>query len=191
VSGPIWLLLPVVVGLSTVGYFFFFVLRRMRQPISVPMPSVPGGEGGAEDAIPRALADLLGVMVGHVPVDVISRYESIHRRMLGMVPRMGQMEGTSQDLYILRRTAEDYLPTAILPYLRLARAGADERPLPDGRTPHQVVLAQLELIDAKLAEIDDALNSNDLDRLLVHGRFLETRFAAASSGDLALKPPPS
>lgn len=188
-SGPIWLLLPVIVGLSTVGYFVF-VFRRMRQPISVPLPAMPGGGGGGEDAIPRALADLLGVMVGHVPVDVISRYESIHRRMLAMLPRMGQMEGTSQDLYILQRTAEDYLPTAVLSYLRLVRAGTDEQPLPDGRTPHMVVLEQLELIEAKLADIDDALNRDDLDRLLVHGRFLETRFGAASGGDLALRPPP-
>jgi hypothetical protein len=185
VNGLPWLLVPVAVGLSTVGYFVF---RTMRQSSSLPLPTIPGGGGGGAEDIRRALADLLGALVGQVSVDVITRYQSIHRRMLGMLPRMGQMEGTSQDLYILRRTAGDYLPTAIQSYLRLARAGATEQALPDGRTPHQVLLEQLELIDARLADIDDALNRNDLDRLLAHGRFLETRFGPASS-DLALKPP--
>jgi hypothetical protein len=133
----------------------------------------------------RELADLLGSMVGTVSPDVMARYETIHRRMLAMLPRMGQLEGTSQDLYILHRTASDYLPTAVRSYLSLARAGTTEQLLSDGRTPRQAVLEQLDLIDARLADIGDALDRSDVDRLLAHGRFLETRFG--SGGGLELK----
>jgi hypothetical protein len=111
-----------------------------------------------------------------VSPDVLARYETVHRRMLAMLPRMGQLEGSAQDLYILHRTASDYLPTAVRSYLSVARAGAAERALPDGRTPRRAVLEQLDLIDSRLADIGDALDQNDMDRLLAHGRFLEERF---------------
>jgi hypothetical protein len=99
---------------------------------------------------------------------------------------MGQLEGTSEDLYILHRTASDYLPTAVTSYLSVALSGAAEERLPDGRTPHQVVLEQLDLIETRLREISDALDRKDLDRLLIHGRFLEDRFGAKP-----ILPPPA
>jgi hypothetical protein len=182
VNGLLWLLVvPIVLGIGALVY-----LGRRSRAAALPVPPPPA-DPDPED-VRRELADLLGSMVGRVSPDVLARYESIHRRMLAMLPSAGRLEGASQDLYILRRTASDYLPTAVQSYLSLARTGAAEQALPDGRTPHQVLLEQLDLIDARLAEIGEALDRNDLDRLLAHGRFLETRFGAAA-GDLRLEPP--
>ena len=178
----VWLLIVVVV-VAAVGAALY-VLRRPRAAAR-PVPAAPPVP--TADDVRRELAGLLGSMVGTVSPDVMARYESIHRRMLTMLPRMGQLDGSSQDLYILHRTASDYLPTAIRSYLSLARAGTTEQPTPDGRTPRQAVLEQLDLIDARLADIADALDRSDLDRLLAHGRFLEERFGG-STGELKLKP---
>jgi len=167
----VWLLIVVVV-IAAAGAALY-VLRRPRAAAR-PVPAAPPVP--TADDVRRELADLLGSMVGTVSPDVLARYESIHRRMLAMLPRMGQLEGSSQDLYILYRTASDYLPTAVRSYLSVARAGGAEQALPDGRTPRQAVLEQLDLIDSRIADIGDALDRNDLDRLLAHGRFLETRF---------------
>jgi hypothetical protein len=167
----LWLLVPVVVVAAGA---VLFVVRRWSRRAAAPVPvarSLP-----TADDIRRELTDLLGSMVGVVSPDVLARYEAVHRRMLAMLPRMGQLVGSGQDLYILHRTASDYLPTAVRSYLNVARAGAAERALPDGRTPRQAVLEQLDLIDTRLADIGDALDQNDLDRLLAHGRFLEARF---------------
>ena len=168
----------IVVLAAVAGAAAFFVGRR--RPAAQPVVAAPPPP--TADDIRRELADLLGSMVGTVSPDVLARYESVHRRMLAMLPRMGQLEGTSQDLYILHRTASDYLPTAVQSYLSLARAGTTEQPLPDGRTPRQALLEQFDLIDSRLADIGDALDRNDLDRLLAHGRFLETRFGSPGGG---------
>jgi len=166
-----------------------YVARRRRRPVAQSVPIAPPPP--TADDIRRELADLLGSMVGTVTPDVLARYESIHRRMLGMLPRMGQLQGSSQDLYILHRTASDYLPTAVRSYLSVARAGGAEQPLPDGRTPRQAVLEQLDLMDARIADIGEALDRNDLDRLLAHGRFLEARFGdglGTTAGDPERRP---
>jgi hypothetical protein len=180
-NGLLWLVLVIILTVSAVGY----LVRRSRLKAR---PSPPPSADNSLDAddIPRALSDLLGSMIGNVPVDVITKYQSIHWLMLSMLPRMGQLEGTSEDLYILRRTASDYLPTAVRSYLSLALSDAAEEQLPDGRTPHQAVLEQLDLIETRLRDIADALDRNDLDRLLIHGRFLEARFGAKP----ILPPPP-
>ena len=181
--GP-FLLLTVLVVLAVAA--LAYVVVRSRGPTSV-QPTPTAQSSPFPEDIRRELADLLGAMVGKVAPDVLAKYESIHRRMLAMLPRIGQLEGTSQDLYILHRTAGDYLATAIQSYLSLARAGTTEQPLPDGRTPHQALLEQLDLIETKLVEIGDALDRNDVDRLLVHGRFLEARFGGTAGG-LELEP---
>ena len=181
-NGLLWLLVPVILGLVALAYFAGRSRRQVR-PAAPAAPAPPDPED-----IRRALADLLGSMVGTVAPDILARYESIHRRMLAMMPRLGQLDGTSQDLYILHRTASDYLPTAVQSYLSLVRSGANEQRLPDGRTPHQALLEQLDLIETKLADIGEALDRNDLDRLLIHGRFLEARFGRAPVG-LGLQPP--
>jgi hypothetical protein len=168
----LWLVLAAAV--VVVAAALAYVARGRRRPEAPPVSIAPPPP--TADDIRRELADLLGSMVGTVTPDVLARYESIHRRMLAMLPRMGQLQGSSQDLYILHRTASDYLPTAIRSYLSVARAGGAEQALPDGRTPRQAVLEQLDLLDSRIADIGDALDRNDLDRLLAHGRFLETRF---------------
>ena len=172
----IWLVAVVVV----VGAAALLYLALRRRPAATAVPGAPPPP--TADDVRRELADLLGSLVGTVSPDVLARYESIHRRMLAMLPRVGQLAGSSEDLYILHRTAGDYLPTAVRSYLSLARAGTTEQPLPDGRTPRQAVLEQLDIIDGRLADIGEALDRNDLDRLLAHGRFLEARFGAPSGG---------
>ena len=180
-KGLLWLVLLGVLIVLLGAYF-----NRRSRLKAQPSPPPPAESGLNADDIPRALSDLLGSMIGTVPLDVITKYQSIHRLMLSMLPRMGQLAGTSEDLYILHRTASDYLPTAVRSYLSVALSDAAEEPLPDGRTPHQVVLEQLDLIETRLREIADALDSNDRDRLLIHGRFLEDRFGAKP-----ILPPPA
>ena len=175
-SPLLWLLgIPVISGIGALAY----LVRRSRAVVP-PVAAAPPAP--APEDVRRELADLLGSMVGTVSPDILAKYESIHRRMLAMLPRVGQLAGSSEDLYILHRTAGDYLPTAVRSYLSLARAGTTEQPLPDGRTPRQAVLEQLDIIDGRLADIGEALDRNDLDRLLAHGRFLEARFGAPSGG---------
>jgi hypothetical protein len=61
-------------------------------------------------------------------------------------------------------------------------------PVQDGKTPKEVLLDQLTLLENKMSEVADDVHRNDSDRLLANGRFLQERFGRSP---LSLKPPAS
>jgi hypothetical protein len=58
----------------------------------------------------------------------------------------------------------------------------------DGKTPTEILLDQLTLLESKMNEVAEDIHRNDADRLLANGRFLEARFGRSP---LSLKPPAS
>ena len=126
--------------------------------------------------IQRALDGTLDMARGRVPSDVFAKLTSIRERTLALLPKAGDLPGGSQDLYVLQRTATDYLPTSVRFYLSLPTDYATTHVVQDGKTPLQVLQDQLDLLDDQMAEIGDAVNQRDSDRLLAQGRFLEERF---------------
>jgi hypothetical protein len=111
-----------------------------------------------------------------LPVDVQVKVEQIRRKADVLLSYADRFPPFSQDLHIVRQTASDYLPRTIDAYLAMPKHVA-ERPIgPDGKTPHQELKAQLDLLDAKLDEIAQDLQRQDLDRMLANRRFLEERF---------------
>jgi hypothetical protein len=135
--------------------------------------------------IQRALDGTLNLARGRVPPDVLARLSSIRQRTLALLPRAGDLPGGSRDLYVLQRTATDYVPTSVRAYLSLPSDYATTQVVQDSKTPLQVLQDQLDLLDEQMAEIGDAVNRRDSDRLLAQGRFLEERFGRRG-GELKL-----
>jgi len=123
---------------------------------------------------------------GRVPPDVMAKVQSIRQIINGILPRSGNLPPGSPELYIIERTATDYLPTTLQLYLNLPRAYATLHPVQNGKTPKQVVLDQLTLLEGKMNEVAEDVQRNDADRLLTNGRFLEERFGRSP---LSLEPP--
>jgi hypothetical protein len=117
---------------------------------------------------------------GRVPPDVLAKVQSIQQIILGILPRTGTLPPGSPELFVVQRTATDYLPTALESYLNLPRAYATLHPVQDGKTPKQVLLDQLTLLESKMNEVADDVHRNDTDRLLANGRFLEERFGRSA-----------
>jgi hypothetical protein len=105
--------------------------------------------------------------------------------ILELLPHAGRLPPGSRDLYVLQRTATEYLPTSLDAYLALPGNYATAFVLPGGKTALEALREQLALLETKVREISDALRQRDSERLLVHGRFLELAFAR-QSGDLGL-----
>src|SRR5437660_2367849 len=126
--------------------------------------------------VERALDGTLDMARGRVPSDVFARLTGIRQRTLALIPKAGDMPGGSQDLYVLQRTATDYLPTSVRYYVSLPADYATTHVVQDGKTPLQVLKDQLDLLDDQVGEMVDAVNQRDSDRLLAQGRFLEERF---------------
>jgi hypothetical protein len=61
-------------------------------------------------------------------------------------------------------------------YLALPSVFARLHPLREGKTAHQLLLEQLDLLDGKMREIAADLHHQNSQQLLIHGRFLEDKF---------------
>jgi hypothetical protein len=130
-------------------------------------------ERSAASADPRPLRQV------ELPIDVQVKVEQIRRKVDVLLSYADRFPPFSQDLYLVRQTATDYLPRTISAYLALAKQTAGEKPLSvHGKTAYQELKAQLDLLDSKLDDIAQDLQRQDTDRLLANRRFLEDRFGS-------------
>jgi hypothetical protein len=127
----------------------------------------------------RAMAEQERRLRGRVPDDVLAAVGRVHGQVREVLERRHALPPGSHDAFVVERTALDYLPTALESYLNLPRGYANRVPVSNGRTPRQLLLDQLALLESKLGEVIEAIAKGDTDRLLAHGRFLEDAFAAS------------
>jgi hypothetical protein len=111
-----------------------------------------------------------------LPIDIQVKVEQIRRKVDVLLGYANRFPPFSQDLYLVRQTASDYLPRTISAYLALTRETAEKPMTATGQTAHQELKAQLDLLDGKLDDIAQDLERQDTDRLLANRRFLEQRF---------------
>ncbi len=112
-----------------------------------------------------------------LPIDMQVKVEQIRRKVDVMLGYADRFPPFSQDLYLVRQTASDYLPRTVNAFLSMPTDRVDT-PLASngGRTARQELTAQLDLLDKKLDDIAQDLQRQDADRLLANRRFLEQRF---------------
>jgi hypothetical protein len=173
-AGPFWPL--VVVALYGIGVL---VVPR-RRPVGLAA-TLDVGE------IRKALDRTVRMGEGRLPSDVQTKVAEIRQEVLDILPSANQFPAGSEDLYVIQRTATDYLPATLEAYLALPDDYATTRQLGDGKTPLQLLREQLQLLDEKLDEITEAVHRQDSERLVANGRFLEERFGRRPDG-LALPP---
>ena len=169
-TGPWWL--PIIVGLYLIGY----LLVPPEQELSIQL-------GAADDAnqVRDGLAKLLRALRGKVADDLYAKVVSIQSSILGTLEIEHSMaDAADPNVYLIRQTALAYLPDAFTTYLRMPRAMAERRQIAGGRTPHDVLLEQLDLMDRRLADVADDMARHDSDKLLANGRFLAERFGTSS-----------
>ena len=169
--GIIWL--PIIVGLYLIGY----LLVPGEQDLSIQLGAAQDASE-VRDGLQRLVRgvrgkvadDLYAKLAEHPGVDPARRSK---RKALSVTVRI-------PNVYLIRQTALTYLPDAFSTYLRMPRTIAERRPIAGGRTPHDVLLEQLDLMDRRLADVADDIARNDTDKLLANGRFLAERFGVSS-----------
>ena len=170
IGGLAWI--PIVAGLYAIGVLL--------------VPGEKGLEmrlGAAQDAaqVKEGLERLLRGIRGKVADDIYEKVVSIQGSILATLAVEGAVgDAVDPNVYLIRQTALSYLPEALNTYLRLPRLMAERRSVADGRTPHDVLLEQLDLMDRRLADVADDMARHDSDRLLANGRFLAEKFGTSS-----------
>jgi len=175
VVGALWPL--IVIGLYLIGVL-----------VAPGTATVDLRSGFDPDDVRHALDHEVHAVSGRVPADVLVKVQNIQQIILGILPRSGALPPGSPELFVVERTATDYLPTSLESYLNLPRAYATLHPVQDGKTAKQVLMDQLSLLESKMTEVADDVHRNDTDRLLANGRFLEERFGRSA---LSLDGPPA
>ncbi len=110
--------------------------------------------------------------------DVFNRVGSIAHSIVQTLPGDGEsFDATDPNVNLVRQTALAYLPQALDAYLAIPRIYAERRPIASGKTAHDVLLEQLNIMDVKMHEVAEDIARHDTDRLMSNVRFLQERFA--------------
>ena len=164
--------LAVVAGLYGIGYLVVPPERGLAVTLF-----------GTQDThdITDGLTRLLGGIRNRVADDVYMEVGSICHSIVETLPQNGTgIDPADPNVNLIRQTALNYLPQALDAYLAIPRMYAEGRPVQDGKTPHDILMDQLNLMDSKMKEMANALAQNDTERLLANARFVQERFASSS-----------
>jgi hypothetical protein len=127
--------------------------------------------------VQRSLSEKIAAVSGRLPPEVMSRLRRIELAIRSeILPRLDGLPLGSLELYLVERTACEYLPTAVDAYLRLPPGYVSSQPGSHGRTALAVLLEELDLLEAEMRSVASTLHRADMDRLLAHKRFLIDRF---------------
>ncbi len=113
-----------------------------------------------------------------LPDEALSKVRSIKIAVLAALPQLERGGGLTQDVYNVRQTALSYLPDAVERYAALPKGFAETKRLRNGKTAKETLLEQLELLDDTMQNLMASVYQEDAQGLLIHGRFLEEKFAA-------------
>jgi len=189
ISDPYGLGIALVAGIATLalhwpaavaaGALLAVVAVRVGSEFAVPRGSrleLADAVADRERQVRAALERAEALVRGNAPVEVQSRVTAIKDVVLGIIARQATLEGASPQLFAVLRTATDYLPTALETYMKLPAGWATTRRQADGRTALEILDSQLDLLHDEMVDVADAVNRNDIDKLLTHERFLSQRF---------------
>lgn len=111
-----------------------------------------------------------------VPPDILAKVERIKESIFSILPYIIDSDSSDHNIFIIRQTALDYLPEALQNYLNLPPAFATMHPIKDGKTAKQLLIEQLDILEQQMKEIAQDFHTNNSQGLLIHGRFLESKF---------------
>ena len=134
--------------------------------------------------VQRSLAEQIGAAAGRVPPEILSRMQRIELTIrTEILPRLDCLPLGAPELYLIERTVSDYLPTAVEAYLRLPSGYVSSQPGSQGRAAVDVLVEELDFLDAEMRQVAEVVHRADMDRLLAHKRFLIDRFRREDAQD--------
>lgn len=145
-------------------------IRRELGEISVYSPEI--------EAWKNQLASLESRLSDRAGTQSVTRLQQIGEKLVFLLNRTRETEGFFDlNPFQVRKIAYEYLPDALEQYLRLPPAMARSEHLASGKTAEQALNEQMDLLDHTLQEMAKSLYENDAQGLLIHGRFLQEKFA--------------
>jgi hypothetical protein len=139
-------------------------------------PDTTPEDSALREDLTQELRRLVHTTRADLPSDIVREVEAIETTLLGLMPRIPRINSGDADVYTVRQMIRDYLPEALTAYRALPRDVATQRPIQAGKTAHDHLLEQLHVLHQGLRDIEERLPQEGAQRLLVHGRFLSSKF---------------
>lgn len=122
----------------------------------------------------------LGRVGKHLSAPVKEQLDHFQQSAKAVLLRLDRLGTANDSRHAVRQTIARYLPEMIQDYLELPPAYARFHVIQDGKTARDLLLEQLQLLNAEFDAILDDLHSEQIDRLKAHGAFLKQRFNRAA-----------
>ena len=169
IIGPFWFL--IVIGLYLIG-----VLATPHSPTY----ELSLKNQLTVDDIRAGLDGLVRKIQGKVPKEVMDLVRSIQGSIVEVLPQIVDLSSSDYNIFLIKQTALDYLPASLENYLNLPPAYANLHPVRDGKTPKELLVEQLGLLDGEMKEVVQAVYNNDTQKLMAQGQFLKEKFQKSS-----------
>ena len=144
-----------------------------------PMPRV--------DLTKHVPLDLPGLASSaRIPADVRERAQRLDRECVSVLGYLREHGAPAAQVFEVEQIQTDFGPQALRSYLALAPGTEDSDIVLDGRTGHQLIVEQLDLL---LAQVDAHLHRAarlGTDELLANHRFLTEKFGHRGDSDLTI-----
>lgn len=138
------------------------------------------------DEIRTALSTLTKKTQKRLPPALAQKVQHICQTIDDVLPSLINATALNEDLFIVKQTVFDYLPSTIEAYLKLPTPYAQIHKLPDGKTAQQLLTEQITVIDDSINKIVGNLYTNDVDALRSNARFLRERLGRYRNSSLRI-----
>lgn len=131
-----------------------------------------------------SLADLAAAQ--GIPADVRERAQRLDRECVSTLTYLREHGAPTEQVFEVEQIQTDFGPQALRSYLALAPGSADSAEVLDGKTGHQLIVEQLDLLlDQVAAHLHRAARLGS-DQLLANHRFLTEKFGPGGDSELTI-----
>lgn len=155
------------------GWLLGFIVRK-------PEAVLQFQQNLTAEQITDELNRLLRKVKNRITPEAYQHLEHIQTAILSVLPQLVAGRFGNQDLFTIKKTVFDYLPTTLENYLKLPTAYANMHVIQDGKTAKTLLTEQLAMIDTSMQQVVHSIYNDDAQDLLVNQRFLENRLKEVS-----------
>lgn len=156
---------------------------RWEERHAIPTPARP-----TVDLTKRTPAETLASLADSaaLPGDIRERAQRLDRDCAEALDYLRQHGAPTEQVFQVEQIHTDFGPQALRSYLALAPGTADTTEVLDGRTGHQLIVEQLDLLLTQVAaQLNHAVKLGS-DELLANHRFLTQKFGTNGDSELTI-----
>lgn len=112
--------------------------------------------------------------------ELFAKVQSIRASIEAVLPNLINTTSANHDLFTVKQTVFDYLPSTLENYLKLPTPYARMHKLRDGKTAQQLLDEQLTVIDDTMHKVVQNVFEQDVNELRINQRFLRDRLGGGN-----------